>query len=240
MAEAAGRGGGSGALLQVSPPSTAARMSRLLTRPPAPVPGTCERSILFSRAMRRTSGELRTFDPAASGGSALGLCSMRGRRLALRRWRGRRRAVGWRRRQGGAALALRAWASAFARQRRGDGCRSAVGVDQGHDGLNRHRLAFGDFDFLQHAGGGRGNLRVHFVGGDFKQRLVALDFVAGLLQPLGDGAFKNAFAHLGHDDVDSHGYLLGFENLDGARDIPRATRLECLRARKSRRRRERR
>jgi hypothetical protein len=30
----------------------------------------------------------------------------------------------------------------------------------------------------------------------------------GFLQPLGNGAFKNTFAHLGHDDVDSHGLLL--------------------------------
>ena len=46
------------------------------------------------------------------------------------------------------------------------------------------------------------NLGVDFVGGDFEQRLVALDFIAGLFQPLGDGALEDAFAHLGHDDVD--------------------------------------
>ena len=86
----------------------------------------------------------------------------------------------------------------------------AVRIDHGHDGLNRHRLAFGNFDFLQNACRRGRNFRIDFVGGNFKKRFVAVDLVAGLLQPLGDGAFKNALAHLGHDDVYSHGYLLGF------------------------------
>src|SRR5579862_9533632 len=50
-------------LREAAPPSMAARISCLLIRPPAPVPGICERSTLFSRAMRRTSGELRIFWP---------------------------------------------------------------------------------------------------------------------------------------------------------------------------------
>src|SRR5438132_10369980 len=37
---------------------------------------------------------------------------------------------------------------------------------------------------------------------------VALDFVAGLFEPLGDGAFKNAFPHLGHKHVNGHRLLL--------------------------------
>src|SRR5487761_326942 len=48
------------------PPSIADKMSRLLMRPPAPVPGTCARSTLFSFASRRTNGELRIFSPACS------------------------------------------------------------------------------------------------------------------------------------------------------------------------------
>ena len=48
-------------LRDAPPPSMAARISCLLMRPPAPVPGICDRSTLFSRAMRRTSGELRIF-----------------------------------------------------------------------------------------------------------------------------------------------------------------------------------
>src|SRR5580658_6858242 len=68
---------GAGAL---EPPSTAARMSALLTRPPAPVPGTCATSMLFSRAILRTSGELRTLSPeavtgAAGAGAAAGFCA---------------------------------------------------------------------------------------------------------------------------------------------------------------------
>ncbi len=57
------------------------------------------------------------------------------------------------------------------------------------------------------AGGGRGDFGVNFVGGDFEQRLVALDFVAGLLEPLGDGSFEDRFPHLGHDDICRHGFL---------------------------------
>jgi hypothetical protein len=74
--------------------------------------------------------------------------------------------------------------------------------------LNWNRLTFTDFNFFQHSGRGRGNFGVHFIGGNFKQRFITLDFVSGLFQPLGDRAFENTFAHLGHDDVDSHGLLL--------------------------------
>src|SRR5579862_4149165 len=57
-------------LRDAPPPSIAARISCLLIRPPAPVPGICERSTLFSRAMRRTSGELRIFWPLGRRGGA--------------------------------------------------------------------------------------------------------------------------------------------------------------------------
>src|ERR1700722_3628972 len=57
-------------LRDAPPPSIAARISCLLMRPPAPVPGICARSTLFSRAMRRTSGELRIFWPLGRGGGA--------------------------------------------------------------------------------------------------------------------------------------------------------------------------
>src|SRR6267142_1877348 len=78
-------------------------------------------------------------------------------------------------------------------------------VDHGDHGLDRHGLPFRDLDFLQHAGRRGRDLRVHFVGGDFEQRLIALDAVARFLEPLGNRAFKNTFAHLGHDHVDGHG-----------------------------------
>ena len=64
-----------------------------------------------------------------------------------------------------------------------------------------------DLDVLQRAGGGRGNFGVNLVGGDFEQRLVALDFFARLLQPLGDGSFENRFPHLGHDYICRHSFL---------------------------------
>ena len=44
-------------------------MSCLEMRPPRPVPGTCARLMLFSLAMRRTSGEERTRPPSSPGNS---------------------------------------------------------------------------------------------------------------------------------------------------------------------------
>src|ERR1019366_9518789 len=86
------------------------------------------------------------------------------------------------------------------------------GLDRRHGGaaplidardyrVDADRLAFLHQDFGERAGGGGGNLGVHLVGGDLKERLVALDALAGLFEPLGQRAFHNAFAHLGHDDV---------------------------------------
>ena len=48
---------------------------------------------------------------------------------------------------------------------------------------------------------GRRNLGVHFVGRNLEQRLIALHVLAGLLQPLGQRAFHDTLAHLGHYDV---------------------------------------
>ena len=73
--------------------------------------------------------------------------------------------------------------------------------------IHADRSSFGDFNFLKNTGGGRGNFGVDFVSGDFEKRFVALDFVAGLLQPLGDCALDDGFAHLGHDDVSRHDFL---------------------------------
>ncbi len=77
-------------------------------------------------------------------------------------------------------------------------------VNHADNRLDRHGLPFAKFDLLQHASSRRGNFRIHLVGGDLEQRLVALDLVAGLLQPLGDSAFENALAHLGHYDIYGH------------------------------------
>ncbi len=170
--------------------SMKAVMSCLVMRPPRPVPETCERLTPCSRAILRTRGEERasssTSSPAEAGAGSRGGCC--GGWLLLfflffLHWRSRR----W----GGFR-----WGGGF-----------AIRSDGADDRIHADRCAFGDFDFLQHAGGGRGNFGVNLVGGDFEERLVALDFVSGLLQPFGDGAFDDGFAHLRHDDVSRHDSL---------------------------------
>ncbi len=89
---------------------------------------------------------------------------------------------------------------------RGCGCLSIAG-DHAHHGIDLHRVPGLDFDLLQCAGSRRRNFGVHLVGGNLKQRFVALDLVPRLLEPLGDGPFKNRFAHLGHDYVCRHVFL---------------------------------
>ncbi len=82
----------------------------------------------------------------------------------------------------------------------------AVADDADH-GVHLDGVACLDLDLLERAGRGSGNFGVNLVGGDFEQRLVALDFVAGLLEPLGNGSFEDRFPHLGHDYVCWHGFL---------------------------------
>src|ERR1019366_353362 len=74
-------------------------------------------------------------------------------------------------------------------------------IDARDYGVDADRLAFLHQDLGEGAGGRRRNFGIHLVGGDLKQRLVALDALAGLFEPFGQRAFHNAFAHLGHDDV---------------------------------------
>ena len=76
----------------------------------------------------------------------------------------------------------------------------AVAADHGDDGVDLDGGAGLGLDFGEDARGGRGDLGVDLVGGDFKKRLVALDFVSYLLEPLGNGAFEDGLAHLRHDD----------------------------------------
>ena len=75
-------------------------------------------------------------------------------------------------------------------------------TDHGDDGVDLDGCAFRDLDLGEDAGDGRGNLGVDLVGGDLEERLVVLDGVADLLEPLGDGAFEDGLAHLRHDDID--------------------------------------
>src|SRR5580658_5463613 len=65
-AAAAGGAGAGLAAAGVPPLAKKPRMSSLVIRPAEPVPGTCRKSSLFSRAMRRTNGEERTRSPVSS------------------------------------------------------------------------------------------------------------------------------------------------------------------------------
>jgi len=71
-------------------------------------------------------------------------------------------------------------------------------------GVDLHRLTGRDLNLFQHPRRRRRNLRVHLVGRYLKQRLIAAHRLTRFAQPLGHGAFKNRFPHLGHDDVNGH------------------------------------
>ena len=73
-------------------------------------------------------------------------------------------------------------------------------ADHGDNGVDLHGLAFLDQNVLNHTRSRRWNFGVDFVGGNFEQRLVTLNLVTLLLEPLRNRAFKNTFPHLGHDD----------------------------------------
>src|SRR6266446_1156357 len=109
-------------------------MSCLLMRPPAPVPGTEPRSMPCSLAMRRTSGELWMRSPAGRDDAGPGPEAAA---------------------TGAGAAGFAAWGGGticgFAT---GAGAGTVTGFDNSDDGLNRHGLAFADFDLFQNAGGG--------------------------------------------------------------------------------------
>src|SRR5919202_532786 len=64
------------------------------------------------------------------------------------------------------------------------------------------RLALLDEDLRQRSRRRRRNLGVDLVGRDLEQRLVRLDLLTLLLQPLRDCPLGDGDAHLGHHDVD--------------------------------------
>ena len=74
---------------------------------------------------------------------------------------------------------------------RSGGGRSAFFVDGANDGVDADSGAFLHLDFAERAGCGRGNFSVHLIGGDLKEGFIASDGVAGLLKPLGEGAFRD-------------------------------------------------
>src|SRR6185312_9443337 len=86
----------------------------------------------------------------------------------------------------------------------GRGSGSAALRDGGDDGIDSNRLTLFHLNLRERSGHGRGNLGVDLVGRDLEERLVALDGIARLLEPLGDGAFGDGFAHLGHNYVSRH------------------------------------
>ena len=72
------------------------------------------------------------------------------------------------------------------------------GLDDGDLGVVRDRRAFLGQDLLEDALVRRRHLRVDLVGDDLEQRLVLVDMVAGLLEPLADRPLGDALAELGH------------------------------------------
>ena len=55
---------------------------------------------------------------------------------------------------------------------------------------------------------GDGHFHGYLVGHHLDQRVVPFDAVAGLLEPLADGAFDDAFADVGEFDQLGHGIVL--------------------------------
>ena len=87
-----------------------------------------------------------------------------------------------------------------------------------------------DLDLEQRPRDRRRDLGVHLVGRDLEDRLVPLDRVADLLEPLGDGSLGDRLAHLRHDDrVDMA--LVSFVLLE---PVPYAARARAVDARSRR------
>ena len=91
--------------------------------------------------------------------------------------------------------------SRCARRGRGSTDRG-IGFDPRHHGLDGDGLPFLDQDLGEHTSVRRGNFGVDLVGRDLEDRLVALDGVADLLEPLRQRALGDGFTHLGHYYID--------------------------------------
>ncbi len=142
------------------------------------------------------------FQPARDGAFKDGFSHLGhdnvGGRAGRQRWRGRRGRNGLCGRCGrcGSRSACR-W-----RLRNAGGCTGVV--NHGDHGVHLHGRARLRLDLLENATGRSGYFGIDFIGGNLKQRLIALYSLTGLFEPLGDRAFENRFSHLGHDDIGWH------------------------------------
>ena len=139
-----------------------------------------------SRARRRTAGVRRPSYSVGSGRAAARGCGGRGHRRRPLIGTGRPVRFGCRRGgrggRGGGAV----------------GGRGPLAVDLRDLGVVGDRLAFLDQDGRERPGEGRGHLRIDLVGDDLDDRLVLLDVLPDLLEPLADGPLRHALAELGH------------------------------------------
>lgn len=77
-------------------------------------------------------------------------------------------------------------------------------LDDGQQLLAGDRVAFLELDFLQHAVGGSGHFENDLVGFQIQQVLVALDRIAHLLVPGGDGGVGDGFGKDWNFDFGGH------------------------------------
>src|SRR5688572_7176441 len=145
----------------------------------------CRRRGRLALLLRRGRCRLRSFRCGRCGLAVrLWLRCRRRRRFSLRRllflW--------WSSCLGGTwSLSFRLWSSA-----------GASAVEHGHRFIHLNGVAFVKQNLRQGSGRRRRDFRIDFVRRDFKQRLISLDAIANLLQPLGYCSFRNGFTHLRH------------------------------------------
>ena len=77
-------------------------------------------------------------------------------------------------------------------------------ADRAENSADGDGCALGYPDFAQHARYGSGHLNGDLVGLELDQRLVDFDLVAGLLEPLADDRFRDAFAQSRHANFRRH------------------------------------
>ena len=155
-------------------PADAAITSSFRTWPRRPEPCTSAAERPFSSIILRAAGE-GGMPPLPAGAAG----------------------AGWRRLP---VPALRRLGAALRRLRRGAG----AFVDGAQHRADADRRALRHLDVGEHAGGRRRHLHRHLVGLQLDQRLVDLDGLAGLLEPLADGRLRDGLAQRRHLDLDRH------------------------------------